>query len=45
MNKLAQLGLAVEDGKGTYIALPLDKAKRQLDLLWLKLGSGNELMN
>jgi hypothetical protein len=45
MNKLAQLGLAVEDGKGTFIALPLDKAKRQLDLLWLKLGSGNELMN
>jgi hypothetical protein len=45
MVKLTKLGLAVEQGNHRFSAMPLEKAKRQLDVVWLKLGSGNELMN
>lgn len=45
MRKLMQMGLVTKDDAGFLSALPLDKAKRQLDVLWLKMGNGAEILN
>lgn len=45
MRKLVQMGLVTKNDDSSLTALPLEKAKRQLDLLWLKMGNGTEVLN
>jgi len=45
MRKLVQMGLVTKNDDSSLTALPLEKAKRQLDLLWLKMDNGTEVLN